>query len=114
MKEEKTITIKKALEQGFEFFFTDFNEEHCYPIREEAQDHLNDGEEIWLAEPADYMILDAQNIFEYACDELHEGAFDNVYMSEEYKLFAKVCEYVSQRLKDQTQSYRKTDIRIRA
>lgn len=112
MNEDKTITVKEALRKGYEFFFTDYNGDHCYSIREDAQDHLKDGELIYLADPADHMILDAQNIFENACEELHEAAFDNVYMSEEYKLFVKVCEYVSQRLKDQTQSYRITDVRI--
>lgn len=112
---EKTITIKKALEQGFEYFFiVGGDSERVHDIRDEAQECIDDGDVIMLAEKADHMILDAQSIFENACEELHEEAYDNVYGSEEYKLFEKVCEYVSKALRPQTQSYRETNIEIRA
>ena len=109
----KTITIKEALRQGFEYFFSEGNEDHCYKIRSDAEDYLNDGEKIYLAEPVEFMTLDPQNIIENATDGLHEAAYDNVVGSKEYELFKTVCEYITQSLKYETQSYRITDIRIR-
>lgn len=112
---EKTITIKSALGQGFKYFFIKGGDsEQIYSIKEEAQDHLNDGEELILAEEAEHMILDAQSIFENACDDLHESSYDNVYNGPEYKLFDQVCQYLTQELRSQTQCYRETDIEIRA
>lgn len=112
---EKTITIKEALKQGYEYYFIEGTDmETVHDIRSEARDDIENGCTLILAEESEYMILDPQNIFENACDELHDAAFDNVYESEEYKLFEKVCQYVSKALRPQTQSYRETNIEIRA
>jgi|SRR5882672_2742864 len=109
----KEITIKQALELGYEYFFVESSTmEICHNIRDEAADYLKDGEVLIAAEKSYHMILDAESIFDNACEQLHEGAFDNVFQSEEYKLFEKVCEYVSQALQSDTQSYRETNIKI--
>lgn len=110
---KNTITIKEALKQGYEYYFiSGVDMDTVHDIRTEAKDDIENGCTLILAEESDFMVLDPESIFDSACQDLFEGAFDNVYGSEEYKLFEKVCQYVTQRLKKQTQSYRETGVEL--